>query len=299
MTSTSETRRALASPLFAGLEGDIGVSFEFFPPKTERMAETLWDAIATLAPLHPRFVSVTYGAGGSTRDNTLATVLAIHGAGCPVAPHLSFGGDDADGVRKRVDQYRAAGIHRLVALRGDLPSGMGGAAQLVHANELVALIRRHSGDHFRIHVAAYPEIHPEARGYGDDIHWLGQKFAAGADAAITQYFYNADAYFQLLDACARAGIDRPIVPGIMPITNYQNLVRFSASCGAEIPRWLQHRLADWGEDADGLRKFGAEVVARLCERLLAGGAPGLHFYTLNQVEATADILRSIGFAAAH
>lgn len=277
----------------------VPVSFEFFPPKTPEGAAKLQHTRAALTAFGPDFFSVTYGAGGSTRANTLATVLAIHTAGAPVAPHLSFGGDDAAGVLKLVDQYRAAGIHRLVALRGDLPSGMGGAAQLVHANELVALIRRHSGDHFRIHVAAYPEIHPEARGYGDDIHWLRQKFAAGADAAITQYFYNADAYFQLLDACARAGIDRPIVPGIMPITHYQNLLRFSASCGAEIPRWLQHRLADWGEDSAGLREFGVEVVARLCERLLAGGAPGLHFYTLNQAEATADILRAIGFAAAH
>ena len=276
----------------------VPVSFEFFPPKTPEGTARLQHTRAALAALGPEFFSVTYGAGGSTRANTLATVLAIHDAGAAVAPHLSFGGDDAEGVLRLLDRYREAGIERLVALRGDLPSGMGGAAQLVHANELVALIRRHSGDHFRIHVAAYPEIHPEARGYGDDIHWLGQKFAAGADAAITQYFYNADAYFQFLDACARAGVDRPIVPGIMPITNYQNLVRFSTSCGAEIPRWLQRRLADWGEDLDGLRAFGTEVVARLCERLVAGGAPGLHFYTLNQPEATTDILRAIGFAAA-
>lgn len=276
----------------------VPVSFEFFPPKTPEGAARLQHTRAALAALGPEFFSVTYGAGGSTRANTLATVLAIHDAGAAVAPHLSFGGDDAEGVLRLLDRYREAGIQRLVALRGDLPSGMGGAAQLVHANELVALIRRHSGDHFRIHVAAYPEIHPEARSYGDDIHWLGEKFTAGADAAITQYFYNADAYFQFLDACARAGVDRPIVPGIMPITNYQNLVRFSASCGAEIPRWLQRRLADWGDDLDSLRAFGTEVVARLCERLVAGGAPGLHFYTLNQPEATTDILRAIGFAAA-
>ena len=275
----------------------VPVSFEFFPPKTPEGAAKLQHTRAALTAFGPEFFSVTYGAGGSTRANTLATVLAIHAAGCAVAPHLSFGGDDADGVLKLVNQYRAEGIRHLVALRGDLPSGMGGTAQLVHANELVALIRRHSGDHFRIHVAAYPEIHPEARSYGDDIHWLGQKFAAGADAAITQYFYNADAYFRFVDACAAAGIDRPIVPGIMPITNYQNLLRFSASCGAEIPRWLQHRLAAWGEDGAGLREFGVEVVARLCERLIAGGAPGLHFYTLNQAEATADILRAVGLAA--
>lgn len=270
------------------------LSFEFFPPKTPEGMARLREVRAVLAAFAPEFCSVTYGAGGSTREPTLATVLMLHDAGAAVAPHLSFGGDDAKGVERLLDRYREAGIRRLVALRGDLPSGVGGSAQLVHANELVALIRRHSGDHFQIHVAAYPEIHPEARSYADDIHWLGQKFAAGADAAITQYFYSADAYFYFVDACRAAGIDRPIVPGIMPITNHESLVRFSARCGAEIPRWLQYRLAGWGDDLEGLRAFGIEVVARLGERLLAGGAPGLHFYTLNQAEATAAILRELG-----
>lgn len=270
------------------------LSFEFFPPKTAEGMARLQQVRAALAAFGPAFFSVTYGAGGSTREPTLATVLALQGAGVAVAPHLSFGGDDTDGVLALVDRYRAAGIRRLVALRGDLPSGVGGSTQLVHANELVALIRRHSGDHFQIHVAAYPEIHPEARSYADDIHWLGQKFAAGADAAITQYFYSADAYFYLVDACRRAGIDQPIVPGIMPITNYESLVRFSDRCGAEIPRWLRYRLADWGADQASLRAFGTEVVARLSERLLSGGAPGLHFYTLNQAEATSAILRALG-----
>ncbi len=272
----------------------VPVSFEFFPPKTPEGMARLGETRAALAAFAPEFCSVTYGAGGSTREPTLATVLMLHAAGAAVAPHLSFGGDDAKGVERLLDRYRAAGIRRLVALRGDLPSGVGGSAQLVHANELVALIRRHSGDHFQIHVAAYPEIHPEARSYADDIHWLGQKFAAGADAAITQYFYSADAYFYFVDACRAAGIDRPIVPGIMPITNHESLVRFSARCGAEIPRWLQHRLAGWGDDIEGLRRFGTEMVARLCEQLLAGGAPGLHFYTLNQAEPTAAILRALG-----
>ncbi|GMU46164.1 MAG: 5,10-methylenetetrahydrofolate reductase [Porticoccaceae bacterium] len=271
------------------------LSFEFFPPKTPEGMARLREVRTVLAAFAPEFCSVTYGAGGSTREPTLATVLMLHDAGAAVAPHLSFGGDDAKGVERLLDRYRAAGIRRLVALRGDLPSGVGGSAQLVHANELVALIRRHSGDHFQIHVAAYPEIHPEARSYADDIHWLGQKFAAGADAAITQYFYSADAYFYFVDACRAAGIDRPIVPGIMPITNHESLVRFSARCGAEIPRWLQYRLAGWGDDLEGLRAFGIEVVARLGERLLAGGAPGLHFYTLNQAEATAAILRALGW----
>ena len=270
------------------------LSFEFFPPKTPEGMARLREVRTVLAAFAPEFCSVTYGAGGSTREPTLATVLMLHDAGASVAPHLSFGGDDAKGVERLLDRYRAAGIRRLVALRGDLPSGVGGSAQLVHANELVALIRRHSGDHFQIHVAAYPEIHPEARSYADDIHWLGQKFAAGADAAITQYFYSADSYFYFVDACRAAGIDRPIVPGIMPITNHESLVRFSARCGAEIPRWLQYRLAGWGDDLEGLRAFGIEVVARLGERLLAGGAPGLHFYTLNQAEATAAILRALG-----
>ena len=276
------------------MERQIPLSFEFFPPKTAEGMARLQQVRATLAAFDPEFYSVTYGAGGSTREPTLAAVQALHRAGCPVAPHLSCGGDDAEGVLDLIDRYREAGISRLVALRGDLPSGVGGSRQLVHANELVALIRRHSGDHFRIHVAAYPEIHPEARGYAEDLHWLGAKFAAGADAAITQYFYSADAYCHFIDACNSAGIDRPIVPGIMPITNYESLRRFSIRCGAEIPRWLQYRLADFGDDAAGLRSFGEEVVTRLCERLLAAGAPGLHFYTLNQAEATAAILRALG-----
>ena len=272
----------------------LPLSFEFFPPKSAEGLASLRAVQETLGAFAPEFYSVTYGAGGSTREPTLATVLALHGIGCPVAPHLSSGGDDTAAVLELVDRYREAGIRRLVALRGDPPSGVGNRAQLVHANELVALLRRHAGDHFHIQVAAYPEIHPEARGYADDIHWLGQKFAAGADAAITQYFYNADAYFHFVDACRRAGIEPPIVPGIMPITNYESLVRFSARCGAEIPRWLQQRLAGWGDDLEGLRQFGTEVVARLCERLIAGGAPGLHFYTLNQAGATTAILRALG-----
>ncbi|MFZ5653812.1 MAG: methylenetetrahydrofolate reductase [NAD(P)H] [Pseudomonadota bacterium] len=272
----------------------LPLSFEFFPPRSAAGLAGLQAVRAALAAFAPEFYSVTYGAGGSTRDTTLAAVVALHERGCPVAPHLSCGGDDTAAVLELVDRYRTAGIRRLVALRGDPPSGTGGRARLVHANELVALLRRHAGDHFRIHVAAYPEIHPEARSYAEDIRWLGEKFAAGADAAITQYFYNADAYFHFLDACAAAGIDRPVVPGIMPITNHQNLMRFSARCGAEIPRWLERRLAGWGADEAGLRAFGVEVVARLCERLIAGGAPGLHFYTLNQAEATSAILRALG-----
>jgi len=276
------------------------LSFEFFPPKTPGGMVKLLDTAGRLAALRPAYFSVTFGAGGSTRERTLETVLALmRETGVEVAPHLSCIGATAETLREILHRYRDAGIRRLVALRGDLPSGMGDPGPFRHARDLVAFIRQETGAHFHIEVAAYPEIHPQSRSAAEDLRHFRDKVRAGADGAITQYFYNADAYFQLLDACARAGIDRPIVPGIMPITHYQNLVRFSASCGAEIPRWLQHSLADWGDDTDSLRQFGTEVVARLCERLLAGGAPGLHFYTLNQAEATADILRSIGFAAAH
>jgi methylenetetrahydrofolate reductase (NADPH) len=269
------------------------ISFEFFPPKTPEGAAKLQQTREALSALEPEFFSVTYGAGGSTRDNTLATVLAIRAAGVDVAPHLSFGGDDEAGILRLLTTYRDAGIRRIVALRGDLPSGSGNVRQ-VHANELVAFIRRHFGAHFTVHVAAYPEIHPEALNYADDLRWLREKFNAGANGAITQYFYNADAYFRFVDECGRAGIDQPIAPGVMPITNYQNLVRFSANCGAEIPRWLQHRLAGFDSDTEGLGAFGVDVVTQLCERLVAGGAPALHFYTMNQFEPTASILANLG-----
>ncbi len=269
------------------------ISFEFFPPKTPEGAAKLQQTREAFSALAPEFFSVTYGAGGSTRDNTLASVLAIRAAGADVAPHLSFGGDDEAGILQLLTTYRDAGVRRIVALRGDLPSGSGTVRQ-IHANELVAFIRRHFGAHFAIHVAAYPEIHPEALSYTDDIRWLKEKFTAGADGAITQYFYNADAYFRFSDECRRAGIDQPIAPGVMPITNYQNLTRFSANCGAEIPRWLQHRLTDLGADADSIRTFGIDVVTQLCNRLIAGGAPALHFYTMNQFEPTASILANLG-----
>ena len=210
-----------------------------------------------------------------------------------MAPHLSFGGDSEEAVLALLQSYKDAGVRRVVALRGDMPSGMG-IHKLVNANELVAIIRAHFGDHFHSNVAAYPEIHPDAESYDKDVYWLGEKFRAGADCAITQYFYNADAYFYFMDQCAKAGIDKPVIPGIMPITNFQNLVRFSDACGADIPRWLRHKLAGFGQDNDGLRAFGAEVVTRLCEKLLAGGAPGFHFYTMNQAEPTLGILNNLG-----
>ena len=271
------------------------ISFEYFPPRTEEgpiklMAETT----SALNALGPEFFSVTYGAGGSTRDHTLGVVSQIRAAGIDVAPHLSFGGDDKTSVAELLDIYRDRGVRRLVALRGDLPSGMGGTSQLVYANELVQFVREHSGDHFEIEVAAYPEIHPQAKSYDSDITYLKGKFDAGADSAITQYFYNVESYFYFLDRCAAAGIDKPIYAGIMPIINFANLTRFSHNCGAEIPRWISQRIEGFGDDKDSIRKFGIEIVSQLCQTLLDSGAPGIHFYTMNQIEPTREIYTNLG-----
>lgn len=270
------------------------LSFEFFPPKTEAGLDKLATTRSQLARFSPDFFSVTYGAGGSTRDNTRDIVIDTRAAGLDVAPHLSFGGDSEQAVIDLLTIYREARISRIVALRGDLPSGMGGAMQLVHANQLVEFIRKHFGNHFSLHVAAYPEIHPEAKSYQDDLHWLKEKFNAGANAAITQYFYNIDAYWYFIDQCQQVGIDQPVVPGIMPITNFQNLARFSGNCGAEIPRWMSQQLTQYGDDLESVEQFGIEAVSKLCEQLIAGGAPGLHFYTMNQVEPIATILSNLG-----
>ena len=271
------------------------ISFEYFPPKTEQGKDKLIkETTPALNALNPEFFSVTYGAGGSTRDTTLGVVSTIREAGIDVAPHLSFGGDDEDTVAKLLDTYRERGINRLVALRGDMPSGMGGAMQLVYANQLVAFIRERTGDHFNIEVAAYPEIHPEATSYDSDVQYLKGKLDAGANSAITQYFYNVESYFYFLDQCAAAGIDKPIYAGIMPITNYTNLSRFSRNCGAEIPRWICQRMESYGNDLESVRKFGIEVVTQLCQTLLDNGAPGVHFYTMNQVEPTQEIYNNLG-----
>lgn len=267
-------------------------SFEFFPPKTPAGRDKLEQTWRTLKALGPDFFSVTYGAGGSTRDNTRDTVLAMRADGLSVAPHLSFGTDDEEAIADLLASYAKAGIDRIVALRGDLPSGMG-AQRLIYAEELVRFVRERFDRQFHIEVAAYPEIHPDGKSYESDIGFLKRKFDAGADSAITQYFYNADAYFRFIDACTQAGITQPIVPGIMPITNYANLARFSRNCGAEIPRWLAQRLEGFDADSDGLVAFGTDVVANLCEKLLAGGAPGLHFYSMNQVEPVATIWRNL------
>lgn len=267
-------------------------SFEFFPPKTEKGLANLRETRNALNELNPEFYSVTYGAGGSTRDNTMGLVTEIKEAGLDVAPHLSFGGDDEESMLELINRYKDAGINRLVALRGDIPSGSG-LSKIVFANELVEFIRKHTGDHFNIEVAAYPEIHPESKSYDSDIAFLKQKIDAGANSAITQYFYNIDAYFYFLDACQKAGIDKPIYAGIMPITNYQNLARFSMNCGAEIPRWLRYKLEGYGNDQASIQAFGTEYVTELCNNLIAAGAPGIHFYTMNQVEPTKAIFEQL------
>ena len=273
------------------------VSFEFFPPKTAAGINKLEETRRTLGALNPEYFSVTYGAGGSTRDNTKQIVLDGLNAGFDTAPHLSFGGDEKEAILNLLEDYRASGVSRIVALRGDLPSGFGAGSRLVHANELVSFIRQHTGDHFHLAVAAYPEIHPEAESYETDIGFLKQKFYAGANSAITQYFFNADSYAYFIERCQKVGIDQPIYPGIMPITNFDNLKRFSQSCGAEIPRWLSYRIESLKHSPDDLNAFCTEFISNLCEKLLAYGAPGLHFYTMNQAEPTQAICHNLGIVS--
>ncbi|MBT2968801.1 MAG: methylenetetrahydrofolate reductase [NAD(P)H] [gamma proteobacterium symbiont of Ctena orbiculata] len=270
-------------------------SFELFPPKTERGQENLQKAVGELRAKQPAFFSVTYGAGGSTRQRTFDTVEWLIEEQITTAPHLSCIGASRDEILEILAHYKAIGIRRLVALRGDLPSGtgMGELSDLGHANQLVELIQERYPQQFHIEVAAYPEFHPQASSAQQDLNYFKLKVAAGADSAITQYFYNADAYFRFLDSCQQLQIDIPIVPGIMPITNFTQLARFSDACGAEIPRWLRKRLEGFGEDLEAIRSYGAEIVIRLCERLLEGGAPGLHFYTMNQAKPTLDIWHAL------
>ncbi|MEZ0232577.1 MAG: methylenetetrahydrofolate reductase [NAD(P)H] [Methylophilaceae bacterium] len=258
------------------------ISFEFFPPKTAEGLAKLRETRKQLALLNPKFFSVTFGAGGSTRDRTLETVLEIQSEGHEAAPHISGVSSSREEVQSLLETYRNEGIKRLVVLRGDLPSGEVSAGDFHYASELVSFIRQTTGDWFHIDVAAYPEFHPEARSPSADLMHFKNKIDAGANAAITQYFYNPDAYFRFMDQCQTAGINVPIVPGVMPIYNITQLARFSDVCGADIPRWLRLRLQDYGDDMASLRAFGLDVVTELCQELLAGGAPGLHFYTLNQ-----------------
>jgi len=271
-------------------------SFEFFPPQTPEGIEKLRATRRQLAQLKPAFFSCTFGAGGSTRDRTLETVLEIQGEGLPAAPHLSCIGSTRENIRAILQRYQDAGIRRIVALRGDLPSGMAAPGEFRYANELVAFIREQTGDWFHIEVAAYPEYHPQARSPQDDLRNFKCKVDAGATSAITQYFYNADAYDHFVDQARASGISIPIVPGIMPIANFSKIARFSDACGAEIPRWIRRKFESFGDDAASVRSFGLDVVTAICDRLLASGAPGLHFYTLNQAGLTTTIWQRLGLS---
>ncbi len=270
-------------------------SFEFFPTKTDAGHEKLLATARVLAGYNPDFFSCTYGAGGSTRDRTINTVLQLDSdVKVPTAPHLSCVGDSKAELRALLKQYQEAGINRIVALRGDLPSGMGMASgELRHANDLVSFIREETGSHFHIEVAAYPEMHPQARNFEDDIANFVRKAKAGADSAITQYFFNADSYFYFVERVRKMGVTIPIVPGIMPITNYSKLARFSDACGAEIPRWIRKQLEAYADDIDSIQAYGEQVITEMCDRLLQGGAPGLHFYTLNQAEPSLAIWNNL------
>ena len=276
-----------ASPVF---------SFEFFPPKTPEGKQKLRATWQQLAKLKPRFFSVTFGAGGSTQQGTLETVMEIRAVGQDAAPHVSCVASSKAEIATVLTRYKESGIRHVVALRGDLPSGIASSGELRYANELVAFIRETTGDWFQIEVACYPEYHPQTRIAADEVRNFKRKVDAGANSAITQYFYNADAYFRFVDECEAAGITVPIVPGIMPIGNFSQLARFSDACGAEIPRWMRIKLESFRDDAASIRAFGLDVVTALCEKLLAAGAPGLHFYTLNQAGPATTIWQRLGLA---
>ena len=271
----------------------LPVSFEFFPPKTPEGAEKLRAVRQQLYALKPEFCSVTYGAGGSTQEGTFATVKEIIAEGVAAASHFSCIGATKDSVRSQLATLKGMGVKRLVALRGDLPSGYGAGGEFHYASDLVAFIRAETSDDFAIEVAAYPEVHPQAKSPEADLQAFATKAKAGANSAITQYFYNADAYFRFVDDVRKLGVDIPVVPGIMPITSSSQLLRFSDACGAEIPRWVRLRLQAYGDDVASIKAFGHEVVSGLCERLVAGGAPSLHFYTMNQSAATTALVQRL------
>lgn len=271
------------------------VSFEFFPPKTDEQRTQLDRTVEKLKAHSPEYVSCTFGAGGSTLSHTTDTVQRLKQLhGLDAAPHLSCVGGTRDEIAALLKQYRALGCTRIVALRGDLPSGMGQPGDLRYASELVQFIRAEHGEHFHIEVAAYPETHPQAKDALSDLRHFKEKVQAGANGALTQYFYNTDAYFAFVDSARKLGVGIPIVPGIMPISNFSQLRRFSEQCGAEIPRWIEKRMSAFGDDAESIREFGADVVAQLCEKLVAGGAPSLHFYTLNLAKPTQSVLARLG-----
>ena len=275
-------------------EGSRFFSLEYFPPREQHARERLVETTKQLLEIDPAYIGVTYGAGGSTREGTEDTVQMVSNLGCEAVPHLACVGSQPEAIREILDSYQAKGIRRIVALRGDMPSGMGLAdSPLRNAVDLVRLIREHSGDWFSIKVAAYPEMHPQAESFDEDLDHFVAKVNAGANMAITQYFYNADAYWDFVDRAQAKGVTIPIVAGIMPITNYSKLARFSKMCGAEIPRWIAKRLESYGDDVQSIRDFGHEVVSRLCDDLRRGGAPGIHFYTLNQAEPVLKICRAL------
>lgn len=275
----------------------IPISFEFYPPQTPEGTEKLTAVRQRLAAFKPEFFSVTFGAGGSTQDRTLETIKQIHAEGHRAAPHLSCVGSTRDNIRALLHTYKDMGIKHIVALRGDLPSGMHSIGEFQYANDLVSFIRAQTGEHFHIEVAAYPEFHPQANSAREDMLNFKRKINAGANSAITQYFYNADAYFRFVDETRKLGVEAPIVPGIMPIVRYSQLARFSDTCGAEIPRWMRKTLESYGDDVESVQNFGLDVVTKLCEKLIAGGAPALHFYTLNQADASLEILKRLGYRA--
>ena len=270
------------------------ISIEFFPPQTPEGVEKLRGVRAELAKLNPAFFSVTYGAGGSTRERTFSVVKEIAAEGFDAAPHLSCIGSTRESIREILQEYQSAGIKRIVALRGDLPSGMAETGEFRYANELVEFIRAETGAHFSLEVAAYPEWHPQAKSPKDDLAAFVRKVNAGANSAITQYFYNADAYFHFVVEAKALGVEIPIVPGIMPIVGFTKLARFSDACGADLPRWMRKKFESFGDDTESIRAFGLDVVTELCERLLKGGAPGLHFYCMNQSALTTEIMKRLG-----
>jgi methylenetetrahydrofolate reductase (NADPH) len=272
----------------------LPLSLEFFPPKTPEGVTKLAAARQELYALKPEFCSVTYGAGGSTQDGTMQTVRSILAEGVAAAPHFSCIGASAASIRDKLAQFKSAGIRRIVALRGDLPSGYGGTdGEFHYASDLVAFIRAETGDHFHVEVAAYPEMHPQARSPQADLRAFVTKVKAGATSAITQMFFTADAYFRFVDEARAAGVDIPVVPGIMPITNASGIIRFADACGAEIPRWMRLRLQGFGDDTESIKAFGLDVITALCEHLREGGVPGFHFYTMNQATATLEICKRL------
>jgi len=280
------------------MSNKLTLSCEFFPPKTEKGIANLRKVRQQLAPLKPEIFSVTFGAGGSTQDNTLDAVVEIQqdqkATGIDAAPHLSCVGSTTEGIRKLLQTYQSHGIRRIVALRGDLPSGMRDPGDFRYANELVEFIRQETGDHFKIEVAAYPEVHPQAQSAHDDLNNFKRKVDAGADSAITQYFYNIDAYLYFIDRCQQQNIDIPIIPGIMPINNFTQLARFSDGCGAEIPRWLRKQLESFQDDVESLQAFTLDFLTEFTQKLIDAGVPGLHFYSMNRVDPTLTICQRLG-----